>query len=136
MLGDTPAVAKAGGFKEGVGFADKKCRHCMATNEQIQSKFTEEQFTMRTLDSYRKQCSYIERPGISSEEKSHFSKVYGINRKSALCDLPYFDLTQQLPQDIMHLLFEGIFPIQLELMLHHATATLKVYIHINSFLIY
>ena len=38
MLGDTPAVAKVGGFKEGVGFADKKCRHCMATNEQIQSK--------------------------------------------------------------------------------------------------
>ena len=38
MLGDTPAVAKAGGFKECVGFADKKCRHCMVTNEQIQSK--------------------------------------------------------------------------------------------------
>ena len=36
MVGDTPAVALAGGFKEGVGFANKKCRHCMANNEQIQ----------------------------------------------------------------------------------------------------
>ena len=81
---------------------------------------------MRTLDNYSKQCSYIERPGISNEERSHFSKVYGINRKSALCDLPYFDLTKQLPQDIMHLLFEGLFPLQLELILHHAIVTLKV----------
>ena len=38
ILGDTPAVSKAGGFKEGVGFADKKCRHCMATGNDIQSK--------------------------------------------------------------------------------------------------
>ena len=35
MVGDTPALA--GGFKEGVGFADKKCRHCMANNDQIQN---------------------------------------------------------------------------------------------------
>ena len=37
-LGDTPAVAKVGGFKEGVGFADKKCRHCLATGTHIQNK--------------------------------------------------------------------------------------------------
>ena len=31
-----PAAALVGGFKSGVGFADKKCRHCMANNDQIQ----------------------------------------------------------------------------------------------------
>lgn len=38
FLGDTPAVNMAGGFKEGVGRAMRKCRHCMATNDQIQTK--------------------------------------------------------------------------------------------------
>lgn len=38
FLGDTPAVNKAGGFKEGVSFALRKCRHCLATSNDIQSK--------------------------------------------------------------------------------------------------
>ena len=38
FLGDTPAVNKAGGFKEGVSFALRKCRHCLATNADIQTK--------------------------------------------------------------------------------------------------
>ena len=37
-VGDTPAVNMAGGFKEGVGAAMRKCRHCLATNSQIQIK--------------------------------------------------------------------------------------------------
>ena len=36
FLGDTPAVSKVAGFKEGVGFAQQKCRHCMANDLQIQ----------------------------------------------------------------------------------------------------
>ncbi len=38
FVGDTPASQKVGGFKEGVGFAERKCRHCMATLEEIQEK--------------------------------------------------------------------------------------------------
>lgn len=38
FLGDTPAVNMVGGFKEGVGNAMRKCRHCMATDLQIQKK--------------------------------------------------------------------------------------------------
>ena len=38
FVGDTPAVNLVGGFKEGVGMAMRKCRHCMATFDQIQSK--------------------------------------------------------------------------------------------------
>lgn len=38
FVGDTPAVNMAGGFKEGVGMAMRKCRHCMATDNQIQTK--------------------------------------------------------------------------------------------------
>ena len=38
MVGDTPAMATVGGFKEGVGGALRKCRHCMAFGHQIDSK--------------------------------------------------------------------------------------------------
>lgn len=38
FLGDTPAVNMVGGFKEGIGRAMRKCRHCLATNPQIQTK--------------------------------------------------------------------------------------------------
>ena len=38
FTGDIPAVHRVGGFKEGVGFAYRNCRHCMATIEQIQRK--------------------------------------------------------------------------------------------------
>jgi hypothetical protein len=125
VVGDTPAVSLVGGFKEGVGFALKKCRHCMANNTQIQEKFTEEEFVLRTLQLHLTQCSYVERPGISSEEKQHFSKVYGVNRKSILCDLPDFDITTQLPQDIMHVLFEGLFHLQVRLFLNYLIDDLK-----------
>jgi hypothetical protein len=38
MVGGTPAMATVGGFKEGVGGALRKCRHCMAFGHQIDSK--------------------------------------------------------------------------------------------------
>ena len=38
FIGDTPASALAGGFKEGVGGAYRGCRTCMITSEQLSSK--------------------------------------------------------------------------------------------------
>ena len=39
--------------------------------------------------------------------------TYGINHERLLCELDNFDLTTQLPQDIMHTLLEGV--VQYEL---------------------
>lgn len=38
MIGDTPASNFIGGFKEGVGFALRKCRMCMVTIEDMRVK--------------------------------------------------------------------------------------------------
>ena len=38
FVGDTPAINMVGGFKEGVGMAMRKCRHCMATIDEVQTK--------------------------------------------------------------------------------------------------
>lgn len=37
-VGDVPASNFLGGFKEGVGFALRKCRRCMATQSEICTK--------------------------------------------------------------------------------------------------
>ena len=38
FVGDTPAANKVGGFKVGVSMAERKCRQCMTTNHQMQTK--------------------------------------------------------------------------------------------------
>ena len=74
---------------------------------------------MRTKQDHIKHCESINRPGISHAEKSHYSKVYGINRASVLMELTDFDVTRQLPQDLMHVLLEGVFPYHLEQLLDY-----------------
>lgn len=49
-----------------------------------------------------------------------------INHTSALCDVPYFDVTQQLPQDVVHLLLEGIIPNNIGLLLTHVIQSQKI----------
>ena len=44
VLAGTSASNLFGGFKESVGGAKRKCRHCMADFEQMQTIFTEEGF--------------------------------------------------------------------------------------------
>lgn len=83
------------------------------------AKFMESEFQLRTKDQYMKHCEFIHRDGISDSERMHFSKVYGINQRSILTDLPAFDVTEQLPQDLMHVLLEGIFPLHLEQFLQY-----------------
>ena len=63
------------------------------------------------------QCGYIELHGVGKNERKQYSKEYGINRRSILCDLPYFDVTTQLPQDVMHVVFEGLYHLQIKLFL-------------------
>lgn len=46
---------------------------------------------------------------------SHFSTMYGINRRSVLEDVPGFSVVTSLPHDIMHDLFEGIAKKELNL---------------------
>ena len=46
------------------------------------------------------------------------SVTYGVNCRSPLNDLAHFHVTNsQLPQDIMHILFEGALPYELGLLL-------------------
>lgn len=116
FIADTPASQKAGGFKESVGGAKRKCRHCMATFETMQNHFLEEDFQLRDLPIHLKQLQKLENAPCSYL-RTFFSKNYGVNRRSELLNAPFFDVCQQLPQDIMHVFLEGVVPYEIKLLL-------------------
>ena len=43
-------------------------------------QFVEEELTLRTKQSHKRHCTLLASEGISSEERVHYSKMYGVNR--------------------------------------------------------
>ena len=126
VVADTPASNWLGGYKESVGGAKRKCRHCMADFEAIQSMFTEEEFDLRSKELHEYHLNQLQEHSSLCE---HYSKEYGVVTRSILMDAPYFDVTQQLPQDIMHVILEGAlsrsFYYVLQWFLDHSLFTLN-----------
>lgn len=59
---------------------------------------------------------------IEDDDNSHnvrdrLSTTYGITRRSILTSVDYFDVCRCLPEDIMHVLFEGVVPYEMKLLL-------------------
>lgn len=113
---DTLAQHELACFKEGVGFAYSKCRHCECTFEDMQSDFDENKWVERTLEKHISQCLEIDKASTDTL-KASLRTTYGINRRSRLVDFPAFDLIKQTPQDRMHVIFEGVAPMQVKLVL-------------------
>ena len=80
-------------------------------------QFREGEFFLRTKEAYTQQCKRVMDPTIASAERQHYSVTYGINRESKIADAEGFDITEQLPEDIMHVLLEGVAPAHLGLFL-------------------
>ena len=105
-LGDTEGQHQWAGFKGSVGWAHQKCRNCLCQFGDMQVKFRDTQSTSRNLDQYLQQCKDIE-TAPTEATKRDFQTTYGIVERSHLSELCQFDITKQLPQDIMHILLEG-----------------------------
>lgn len=70
-------------------------------------------FVLRNPDNYDYHCSLL--TGVLAETDS---VTYGINYKSALNKLDDFHVCDcQLPQDLMHILLEGVIPYTIKAML-------------------
>ncbi|XP_066931778.1 uncharacterized protein [Clytia hemisphaerica] len=124
FLGDTLGQHLWGGFKEGVGGAFIKCRHCLCDFETLQTVFDLDKIKQRTKEIYDEQCTEIE--NATGNLQHNLKITYGINQRSPLCRLPNFDIITQLPQDIMHILFEGTVQYELRLVLKKLIYSLKV----------
>lgn len=119
FCGDTPASNLAGGFKEGVSFAMKCCRHCEANQNDIQNIVHEEDCVLRTEARLEGQYERMENnPALAK----HYSVNYGLDRRSILSKFPGFKITEQLPQDLMHILLEGAIPYVVKCMLQYYIA--------------
>lgn len=118
VCGDTLAQHEVAGFKEGVGFAYSKCRHCECNFEDMQKQFNEDLFVERTMASRNRQCSDIEKASTDFL-REHLKSTFGINRRSKLTEFPHFDIINQMPQDIMHVILEGVAPYEIKCVLKH-----------------
>lgn len=103
---DNLASHMVGGFKLGFSKGFRKCRYCLGTDAEIQTKFSDRDFTIRTQETHDIQCK-----GLDTQEAEYFGKLYGLDSKSALNDLKYFHTIGGLVPDVMHDLFEGILPL-------------------------
>ena len=116
FLGDNLASHLIGGFKEGISFALRICRSCMVTNDEMSEVYCERQCTLGTPESHERQCLLLD-----GQLRSHFSTIYGINRRSIYEDVPGFSVATALPHDIMHDLFEGVAKKELGLFLTYCS---------------
>ena len=110
--GDTEGQHEWAGYKVGVGFAFHKCRHCQCHYDAMQQSFYDHDFHAKSKETHERHCQEIN-DAPTEQVKADLRITYGINHRSALCDLNNFDITMQLPQDIMHTLLEGV--VQYEL---------------------
>lgn len=109
ICADTLAAHQLTGFKEGVGFSYRKCRHCQCSSEDMREKYYEEDFAERTITEHLR-CAKITR--ATSVET-------GVNRIGKIFEVPHFNVFDGTPQDIMHVLLEGCVPYTLKEMLNH-----------------
>lgn len=65
------------------------------------SQFCENDFTLRSRVGHDHQCECF-------EQDPEFSKIYGVNRRSILCNSRYFHVVDGLPADDMHDILEGV----------------------------
>ena len=81
-------------------------------------QFVESAFRLRCSTEHARHCDVLERKDLSSSDKQHFSTTFGVNRRTLLNGLKYFEVTSDaLIPDIMHDILEGALPPELKLML-------------------
>lgn len=102
VCADNLSSHQLGGFRECFS-SGLMCHYCMATRDEINDKWHEEEFVIRTKQAHTRHVELIKQdPTLSS--------AYGVTGESCLSSLNSFDVTQGLPPDLMHDLYEGVIP--------------------------
>ena len=104
---DNLASNALGGFKEG-STANRGCRQCLATIDELKTIFDECHLQLRTPADHEHKCTQL---GSAESKREHdeLSKEYGINHKSVLDELQYFSVCSgSLVPDVMHDVLESM----------------------------
>ena len=73
-------------------------------------QFHEEEFQLRTVDGHNRHCQLV-------KDDSLLSTVYGVKRRSNLCDSQFFHVIGGMDLDVMHDQLEGVLPKEIKLLL-------------------
>ena len=82
------------------------CRHCHGTIEDIRSKTSLEDFSLRTKQDYDAKIALLIEEGFEPGLK----KAFGINNTCPFSCLTNFHVMLSLPPDVMHDVLEGVIP--------------------------
>jgi len=117
FVSDNLASNALGGFKESFSFAYRFCWTCLATDKSFRHHFMSEKFHARNNDSHKKHCDDVE---LESPVGDHYSKTYGVNRRSSLMKVRHYSLFNGgLPHDMMHDALEGVVQYEIKLLICH-----------------
>ena len=100
FLADNLASNELGGFKLSFSFTFRFCRTCLVTTPSLASGYTDDIFEVRTTENHERHCALLNGPLCD-----HYSKTYGVNRRSSLLDLTMFG--GGLPHDATHDVLEA-----------------------------
>lgn len=99
FCGDNLSLNRLGGFS--CCFSNGRvCRFCMISSKQLAQKTHEDMCQARTLGRHELHLAAV---AVNTANR----RLYGVNEASPLLQLPYFDVTRQLPPDLMHDILEG-----------------------------
>ena len=87
-----------------------------ATSEDVRNNFNPNSFVCRTIEHHIHICDLIDR-APSPAIKAEMQTSYGVLYRSSLLNISDFDVTKQLPHDIMHVILEGVLPYECQLSL-------------------
>jgi hypothetical protein len=92
--------------------SDHFCTMCIAKQDDIQCKYYEADFAIRTVAEYNKDLSELT---VVDQSKTHSR---GIKKPCSLNSIPDFHVTKNYSLDIMHVVLEGIIPVEVGCILY------------------
>ena len=121
FLADNLASNLLGGFKDSFSFSKRFCRSCMVKTKSYKDKFSSNDLFLRIAEVHETQCGELEE--AEGDLKEHYSKTYGINRRSKLLCAKNFSLFNGgLPHDAMHDILEGVAQLEVKLLIKHCVS--------------
>ncbi|XP_064472066.1 uncharacterized protein LOC135386199 [Ornithodoros turicata] len=110
FCGDNLSMNNMGGYTSSFS-RGRPCWFCTASVAEFESIFDEGGADQRNEATHKHHMSSV-------LENTSDSRTHGVKERSPLLDVSYFEVTLQLPPDLMHDLLEGTVPHVLQLVLH------------------
>ncbi|XP_064473436.1 uncharacterized protein LOC135388062 [Ornithodoros turicata] len=103
FCGDNLSMHAIGGFTCSFS-CGRVCRYCLTRSSQLGEVKSERHCIVRDAKTHSAQLEAI-------QVIPDLTYAYGVREKSPLLELESFDVTRQLPPDVMHDMFEGTFVV-------------------------